>query len=86
MLHSWISATVEGDENVKRDKTIDFVALLNTWNYWIRYDVKRLEYWICYIVDIVWTVDWDMIMKVNNTTEFVTLLFVGLLNGMRLWN
>ena len=86
MLHSWISATVEGDENVKRDKTIDFVALLNTWNCWIRYDVKRLEYWICYIVDIVWTVDWDMIMKVNNTTEFVTLLCVGLLNGMRLWN
>ena len=59
-----------------RDKTIDFVALLNTWNCWIRYDVKSLEYWICYIVDIVWTVDWDMIMKVNNTTEFVTLLNV----------
>ena len=47
----WISATVEGDENVKRDKTIDFVALLNTWNCWIRYNVKRLEYWICYTVE-----------------------------------
>ena len=34
----------------------------------IRYDINKLEYWICYIVDIVWTVDWDMIMKVNNTT------------------
>ena len=32
LLHGWICGTVEGDENVKRDKTIDFVALLNTWN------------------------------------------------------
>ena len=28
-VHCWISGTVEGDENVKRDKTINFVALLN---------------------------------------------------------
>ena len=29
----WISATVERDENVKRDQTIEFVTLLNLWNY-----------------------------------------------------
>ena len=27
--------TFEIDENVKRDKTIDFVALLNMWGCWI---------------------------------------------------
>ena len=51
MWHCWISATVERDDNVKRDKTIDFVSQMNTLNCWIRYIVKRLEYWICYIVE-----------------------------------
>ena len=49
MWHCWISAPVERDENVNREKNIDFVALLNTWNCWIRYNVKKFEYWICYI-------------------------------------
>ena len=50
MSHGWIYGTVEWDENVKRDKTVEFVTWLNTCNCWIRYNVKRLEYWICYIV------------------------------------
>ena len=33
LWHYWISETVEGYENVKRDKTIDFVALLNMWDF-----------------------------------------------------
>ena len=28
--------TIEIDENVKRDKTIDFVALLDMWDCWMR--------------------------------------------------
>ena len=36
----WISATVESDENVKRDKTIEFVALLSMWNCWMRLDCE----------------------------------------------
>ena len=33
LIQYWISATVERDENVKRDQTIEFVTLLNLWNY-----------------------------------------------------
>ena len=35
----WLSATVEIDENVKRDKTIDtteFVTMLNKYNCWYK--------------------------------------------------
>ena len=59
----WISATVEIDENVKRDKTIDtteFVTILNKWNCWIRWECKtRSDYWICDTVLICGTVEWD---------------------------
>ena len=74
MWQCWISATFERDENVKRDKTIDLVALLNMWDCWIRYNVNKirilnlLHFWIC------GTVEWDMNEKLDNTTEFVTLL------------
>ena len=40
MWHCWISGTVEGDENVKRDKTIDFVALFNMWDFEWNYTVE----------------------------------------------
>ena len=40
MWHCWISETVERDENVKRDKTIDFVALLNMWDFELNYTVE----------------------------------------------
>ena len=57
MWHCWISETVERDENVKRDKTIDFVALLNMWDYWLRHEwelvnttefVTLLNKWDCW--------------------------------------
>ena len=30
--------TVERDENVKRDQTIEFVTLFNMWDCWMRLD------------------------------------------------
>ena len=43
--------TVERDENIKRDKTIEFLTM-----------------WI-YV-----TVQWDMTLELENTSEFATLL------------
>ena len=34
----WLNATVEIDENVKRDKTIEFVTLFSMWDCWMRLD------------------------------------------------
>ena len=30
--------TFEIDENVKRDKTVEFVTWLNMWDYWLRHE------------------------------------------------
>ena len=40
LWHCWISATVERDENVKRDKTVEFVTWLNMWDCWMRYECE----------------------------------------------
>ena len=34
----WINGTVEQDENVKRDQTIEFVTLFSMWDCWMRLD------------------------------------------------
>ena len=39
--HYWISATFERDENVKRDKTVEFVTLLNMWECWMGYECEN---------------------------------------------
>ena len=40
--------TVERDENVKRDQTIEFVTLFNMWDCWMRLDCGiGWEKWIC---------------------------------------
>ena len=46
--------TFEIDENVKRDKTIDFVALMNLLHLLNRWECKtRWDSWICYMVEYV---------------------------------
>ena len=40
LIQYWISATVERDENVKRDQTIEFVTLFNMWDCWMRLDSR----------------------------------------------
>ena len=80
MWHCWISASVEGDENVKRDKTINFIALLNTWNCWIRYDVKKIRLlneirlWNQIRLVNLYTFEIDENVKRGKTVEFVTWL------------
>ena len=32
--------TIEIDENVKRDKTVEFVTLLNVWDCWMRWECE----------------------------------------------
>ena len=77
LWHCWISGTVEGDENVKRDKTIDFVALLNMWDFEWNYTVesnktsKFVHFWI------------DENVKRDKTVKFVTLLNIW--NGLMRW-
>ena len=74
----WISATVERDENVKRDQTIEYVTVLicgtAEWDYtveWIR-QVNLWNFWICLGCWRRWK------CKRDQTIEFVTLL--------NLWN
>ena len=67
--HYWISATFERDENVKQDKTVKFVALLNVLDCWMRWECDiRLYNWICWHCWICGTVEWDMNEKLDNTT------------------
>ena len=90
MWHCWICGSVEWDMNVKLDNTTEFVTLLNVWDCWMRWDCDiRLYNWICwhYWISatferdekmlhgwIFWTVEWDMNVKLDYTTKFVTLL------------
>ena len=68
MWHYWISETVEGYENVKQDKTIDYVALLNIWDFEWNLTVesnktsKFVHFWI------------DENVKRDKIVEFVTWL------------
>ena len=74
MWHYWISETVEGDENVKRDKTVEFAILLNMWECWMRYECEidnKLNFWEGCIFE---TVEWDYTVESDKTVEFVTLL------------
>ena len=59
MWDCWIYGTVEGDENVKRDKTVEFVTLLNVWDIWMRWEceidnktefVRLLNIWNFWII------------------------------------
>ena len=68
----WISATVERDENVKRDQTIEFVTLLNLWNYEWDMSVKlekTSEFANCRIngtIDKTRSVNmWDCLMRLD---------------------
>ena len=38
--HGRTYGTVEWDENVKREKTVEFVTLLNVWDCWMRYECE----------------------------------------------
>ena len=73
----WINGTVEQDENVKRDQTIEFVTLFNMFGLLKEYECKidiqlnLWQYWLSATVEIDENVKRD---KTIDTTEFVTML------------
>ena len=60
--------TIEIDENVKRDKTIDFVALLNMWDFELNSIVESNK------TSNLYTFEIDENVKRDKTVEFVTWL------------
>ena len=90
--------TFEIDENVKRDKTVEFVTWLNIWNCWMRWECKtRKNSWICDTVECVGLLNeirlWNQIRLVNlytfeideNVKRDKTVEFVTWLNIWNCW-